>query len=808
MRLATVYVRFFRAFNYDFLRKAKANPKPSPWDGFDDGTFYPYIEIPIDSKITCIVGANESGKSQLLQAIEHALGQKSLSAADLCRYSELLTVSSDPRVPDIGLHFVDLSDEESAKFQDLVGRQVRELKSVRLFRVHPSSTHIYFDDDEEPLVFSGDAEALNNLLPQVVRIEASRPLPDSVPLDSLGSDSEHSEPRIRLRRRNEQALIDEFLPLAPKIVENNSTESSSEDVDAAFAEMQSQINSGRLDEADYAKQVKLARDLLIRIANIKPVSFDLLHKAFRTRDQEGLAFAIESDMNEKLRDSLNLSSWWSQDSQFRLSINADERNVQLTISDRTSRQYTFDERSDGLKYFLSYLVQALTHLESRERPEILLMDEPDTYLSNQGQQDLLRVLNEFTEEREGRPSAQVIYVTHSPYLIDRNRGDRIRVLDKGKRDEGARVVRDVDRNHFEPLRTALGGLVGETAFIGNCNLIIEGMADQIYLAGMSEVLGRSQGTPSTDYLDLNHVTLVPSGGASEVPYRVFLTRGRGGAQPAVIVLLDGDDAGKEAVRKLTKVRPYTKAGVGAEFITQITPDNLEAIEGDWDVSPKEIEDLIPIELGVIAARSHLDTMQVNYRHEALATEPVKARLQNSAGVFEAISAAVKEATEDFDLQKVPFARQVVEECHGSADSVVGVARARFAVLFRRLTAMQRAAERERDKEAVSERIHRETSQFIKERLSTCKKVDVSLLLERIESIIDKEHEGEILVRAMVDVRNRFKLDQNPDEAIKDEDRPDLKIALERLEHQPLLSSQPEFGQEAGALAGVAGPDMV
>ena len=56
---------------------------------------------------------------------------------------------------------------------------------------------------------------------------------------------------------------------------------------------------------------------------------------------------------------------------------------------------------------------------------------PDAYLSNLGQQDLLRVLQEFTTETESAPGGQVVYVTHSPFLIDKNRADRIRVLDKG-----------------------------------------------------------------------------------------------------------------------------------------------------------------------------------------------------------------------------------------------------------------------------------------------------------------------------------------------------------------------------------------
>ena len=54
---------------------------------------------------------------------------------------------------------------------------------------------------------------------------------------------------------------------------------------------------------------------------------------------------------------------------------------------------------------------------------------------------------------------------------------------EGSRQRGTRVVRDASRNHYEPLRSASGSFVGETTFIGNCNLIVEGAADKMFLHG-------------------------------------------------------------------------------------------------------------------------------------------------------------------------------------------------------------------------------------------------------------------------------------------------------------------------------------
>lgn len=60
-----------------------------------------------------------------------------------------------------------------------------------------------------------------------------------------------------------------------------------------------------------------------------------------------------------------------------------------------------------MKYFLSYFVHYLAH-EPRAagQDEILLMDEPDRFLSSSGQQDLLRVFEDFASPKmpSGRQS--------------------------------------------------------------------------------------------------------------------------------------------------------------------------------------------------------------------------------------------------------------------------------------------------------------------------------------------------------------------------------------------------------------------
>ena len=87
----------------------------------DDDRFYPYVNLDIDPEPTAIVGANESGKSRLLQAIEYALGTRDPAPGDFCRYSDFFTVAETMRIPHFGLHFDNLTTEESQAISGIAG---------------------------------------------------------------------------------------------------------------------------------------------------------------------------------------------------------------------------------------------------------------------------------------------------------------------------------------------------------------------------------------------------------------------------------------------------------------------------------------------------------------------------------------------------------------------------------------------------------------------------------------------------------------------------------------------------------------
>ena len=336
-------------------------------------------------------------------------------------------------------------------------------------------------------------------------------------------------------------------------------------------------------------------------------------------------------------------------------------------------------------------------------------------------------------------------------------------------------------------RTALGSFVGETSFIGNCNLMLEGLADQIYLAGMSDLLSRMD-VPSTERLDLNRITLVPAGSASHIPYLTYLARGRDVDKPAVIVLLDGDKDGDRAASELERGGPRRRQLIRPDYIAQLKPDKIAGVTSDRAEGPLDIEDLIPVEIGLGAARAYLHEMEIDEPADLLSAEKVRDSLSASTGVLKAIQNRLDEAGVDLQLTKVAFARHALDAFSGADSEPQAIMRDRFTALFSRLTAMQRQAERERERDSIAARVEREKALFLRDHASTARKVDVLLLLERMRAVVDASMEGDALLTEIRRINDDFDLNRDSNDFISDLEA--VKARLDALKYAELRASQP------------------
>ena len=147
--VSRVYLRWYKSFNTATSQVTDAGDRP--WDQFDSEEFR-FVEVPLSSRVATIVGANETGKSHLLGAIEKVLKGSATSSQgtllrysphDICRYCGLLTVA-DELWPQLGLEFTFDDRTERDACASSLGLAVAGLpeSSFRVF-IHGKSKEEY-----------------------------------------------------------------------------------------------------------------------------------------------------------------------------------------------------------------------------------------------------------------------------------------------------------------------------------------------------------------------------------------------------------------------------------------------------------------------------------------------------------------------------------------------------------------------------------------------------------------------------------------------------------------------------------------
>lgn len=167
-------------------------------------------------------------------------------------------------------------------------------------------------------------------------------------------------------------------------------------------------------------------------------------------------------------------------------------NLYLRIKNRRHRGVSTDfrQRSRGFIWFFSFLVwfdNVQHQLEAKENsPQelILLLDEPGLNLHALAQQDFLRYIDDLSQRH------QVLYTTHSPFLIHSDRLHQVRTVEDKDR-VGTVISENVsgsDPRTIFPLQAALGWTIAQNLFIAERNLLVEGPSDLIYLKTVSSLL--------------------------------------------------------------------------------------------------------------------------------------------------------------------------------------------------------------------------------------------------------------------------------------------------------------------------------
>ncbi|MGP5439417.1 AAA family ATPase [Psychrobacter faecalis] len=245
-------------------------------------------------------------------------------------------------------------------------------------------------------------------------------------------------------------------------------------------------------------------DFIAELEATEAIISEELFKYWQTNKNLGITFQIDS-----VKDGSNRVI------EHVLDIRVKNKGVSLPLKNR----------SKGFNWFFSFLVWFKKIQEDSDSQYILLLDEPGLNLHASAQADLLRFLEDLSEDY------QIIYTTHSPFMIPSNSLERVRtVFEEDKTSVISNSIQEKDPNTLFPLQAALGYDIAQNLFVSNKNLLVEGVSDLIILtalSGLLESLGR-QGIRED-------ITIVPTGGLEKVATFISLLRG---SQLEIVCLLD------------------------------------------------------------------------------------------------------------------------------------------------------------------------------------------------------------------------------------------------------------------------------
>jgi hypothetical protein len=291
--------------------------------------------------------------------------------------------------------------------------------------------------------------------------------------------------------------------------------------------------------------------------------------ALKKKERDVLLQSASTELTRKFRE------WWKQgDYKFRFA--ADGNHFRIWVSDdKRPEDIELESRSTGLQWFLSFYLVFLVESEDSHEGAILLLDEPGLTLHPLAQNDLSQFFESLAETN------QLLYTTHSPFMVDADHLDRARSVYSDKAgvsqvspDLRAPADKSDQAKSVYAAWAAVGMSTAESVLLGCQSVVVEGASDQHYFTAIKNYLiGKGHLRPNRDIL------FMPSNGVKGTKAICSLLMGKDDEIPFAI--LDSDETGRKFAESL-------KSGLYSG-----DKDRVHLIGEFVTVSDAEAEDLFP-----------------------------------------------------------------------------------------------------------------------------------------------------------------------------------------------------------------------
>jgi len=535
--------------------------------------------------LTCLVGKNEAGKTAVLRAIQGIRPTDSFEYDRTRDYPRRYLNKFDERHPDgespVARTWWSLDDDDIAEIEATLGDDVLQSSQIEVTSYIGRSGNTWS-------VHIDQKKCLRNLEARSsMKAEDKLPIKDFTTttdaLSTLKALEEKTEPQQSLITILESfregsailAAIDILSKRMPRFFYTSHFERMSGELSLdklAQDKKQNNISVGDqifLDFLEYAgttiEELRDAPKLEELIAQCEGASNDITDEIFEFWSQNE-ALAVDITLNDGRPDDPPPFN-----SGRVAKIRVENKNHRVTVP--------LSERSAGFVWFFSFLSQ-FKQLKKRAGKSIILLDEPGLTLHGKAQSDLLRYI-----ENRILPDHQVIYSTHSPFMVPAQRLSDVRVIEdvvdysdpRRPIVKGTKVSADVlsvDRDTLFPLQAHLGYEITQSLFIGKDCVLVEGPSDVVYLQVMSQALQ----SRNRVYLDPRWA-ICPTGGLDKISSFASLFAGN---NLNIVALCDYGKGDKSKIERLRQSQILTteKVLTAADFTDKSESD----IEDLFDVN--------------------------------------------------------------------------------------------------------------------------------------------------------------------------------------------------------------------------------
>lgn len=533
-------------------------------------------EIEFKDGITTLVGPNECGKTNLLEAVHYLTNFTNLDKADTCYYCKNIWNESpsfkyylNPKMLGFkklnsnivvevdldGFNIVNFSIISEEQFNDkTILNKKEDLKNTYSITLPPGYlTHIHVKVPDELVKKYGISNSITIKQDETFYFEGFEEV-DLPILSDFNKDTNHYD----------KLKIVKFLS------DENGNLHLSPDTITEIIIKKLKIVYWFFDQAKFIQDtvdlstLKTTPSKYKYILNMFKIAGLDIQDFFNSISIQKLNML--SIINERLSELIT-NTWKEKNLEF--SLNIGENNKLLMSFKENGQNIEPGKRSEGFKWYFSFLLDFNAKFGSEIKNCIILLDEPGIHLHPGGQKMLLTQIEELSKYN------QIIYTSHLPFMINRMFPKRILYLNKK---EGiTQIIKPRKEDIFDDflLSSILGYDLTSLSKWGEICVFVEGITDKILI---EKLILEKANSDKEIILNLNEFSLIQINGVNNLEEFIRVAQE---TKAKYVAFLDNDDSTKEKTKKYHN-RPKKHLN---------TIDHIVFLDNS-----KTIEDYIPLDI--------------------------------------------------------------------------------------------------------------------------------------------------------------------------------------------------------------------